>query len=175
MSQVYHIANARGIDKCRNESPEESSKFARLVGLSILKMSYSSTSFILPSLSFRHHSSISLPHGTRTMERNKGSAKDGPLTTNDWRLPFPTSGKLLLITDQLAASGEFLLHRALGVCLKHRVSSAMGTDEDEDKGKGKDGSGGCVLVSLTEDWEHWRAIGAKSVSPSSLPWLVLLR
>ena len=145
------------------------SRFARFLALSIPTMSYSSTSFMLPNLSFRHYTPISSPQGTRTMEGDEISAKDSPSANNDRRLPFPTSGQLLLITDQLAASGEFLLHRALGVCLKHRASSAMGTDEDEDKRKGMGGCGGCVLVTLTEDWEHWKSIGAKSVSLSSFP------
>jgi hypothetical protein len=66
---------------------------------------------------------------------------------------LPQTGQLLLITDHLAASAEFVLHRALHSCLRTRAladSDAANTVQR------------VVLVSLSRDLVHWRAIASKA-------------
>ncbi|KAI0644708.1 hypothetical protein C8Q79DRAFT_791633 [Trametes meyenii] len=58
-------------------------------------------------------------------------------------LPLP--GELLLITDELLAPADFLLHRHLAAHLKESKSSK------------------CVLVSVSEDIGRWKAVAQRSV------------
>jgi hypothetical protein len=67
-----------------------------------------------------------------------------PLTFGPNQSKLPPPGHVLLITDQLESSAEFLLHRALSLRLKHS--------------KG----GRCILVSTTQDYGHWKAVAARS-------------
>ena len=59
-------------------------------------------------------------------------------------LPLP--GEVLLVTDELLAPADFLLHRLLAGHLKESGDSTS------------------VLVSVSEDIERWKAIAAKSVA-----------
>lgn len=57
---------------------------------------------------------------------------------------LPPPGQLLLITDHLASPADFILHRTLSIHLKELKNERV------------------VLVSLTEGFDHWKAIAAKS-------------
>ena len=59
---------------------------------------------------------------------------------------LPSPGHLLLVTDELAAPADFLLHRSLGDYLKDNKNSR------------------CVLLSVSEGMTRWKTIAAKSVS-----------
>ncbi|KAH7911025.1 hypothetical protein BJ138DRAFT_1172790 [Hygrophoropsis aurantiaca] len=61
--------------------------------------------------------------------------------------PPPTllsSRKLILISDEVAAPGDFLLHRFLSTHLKEDKNSR------------------CIILSVSEEFERWKAIAAKS-------------
>lgn len=64
-------------------------------------------------------------------------------------LPLP--GEILLLTDELLAPADFLLHRHLATHLKESRGSR------------------CLLVSISEDIGRWKAIGSRSVSCPTSP------
>ncbi|KAH7928892.1 hypothetical protein BV22DRAFT_1030077 [Leucogyrophana mollusca] len=55
-----------------------------------------------------------------------------------------SSRKLILITDELAAPADFLLHRFLSTKIRENKTSR------------------CIVLSVSEDFERWKAIAAKS-------------
>jgi hypothetical protein len=63
-------------------------------------------------------------------------------------LPWP--GQLLLVTDELSSPAEFILHRALSSHLK---------DSKNNK---------CILISVSESLDRWKAVAMKSVCNSSM-------
>jgi hypothetical protein len=65
---------------------------------------------------------------------------------------LPSPGQFVLVTDELAAPADFLLHRSLGAHLKANKNSK------------------CVILSVSEDMCRWKAIAAKSVS-SEIAWI----
>lgn len=64
---------------------------------------------------------------------------------------MPTAGNLLLVTDHLDASADFLLIRAVTSVVK----STKGQNPTEIKK--------CIFVTLAREESHWRAILGKSV------------
>jgi hypothetical protein len=58
-----------------------------------------------------------------------------------------TSSGPLLITDQLASPGDFLLHQLLSEYVKNFPD------------------GKCVIISTSQDLTKWKAISSRSVSP----------
>lgn len=58
-----------------------------------------------------------------------------------------TSSGPLLITDQLASPGDFLLHQLLSEYVKNFPE------------------GKCVIISTSQDLTKWKAISSRSVSP----------
>lgn len=58
---------------------------------------------------------------------------------------LPSSEQFLLITDELAAPADFLLHRILGTHLKDAKRTKL------------------VVLSVSEGLARWKAISAKSV------------
>lgn len=62
-----------------------------------------------------------------------------------------TSGELLVVSDRLAAPGEFLLHALLASHLKDSRNSR------------------CIIVSYDEGFAHWKTVAARLVSsPTAL-------
>jgi hypothetical protein len=59
---------------------------------------------------------------------------------------LPSPEQFLLVTDELAAPADFLLHRILGTHLKDAKRSKI------------------VILSVSEGLARWKAIAAKSVS-----------
>lgn len=64
----------------------------------------------------------------------------------DFDLSF-SQGECVLLTSQLAAPGDFVLHRALAAQLKGRMNQEAR----------------CVVVSIAGDLARWKAVAAKSV------------
>ncbi|KAF8509591.1 hypothetical protein BU17DRAFT_56027 [Hysterangium stoloniferum] len=72
---------------------------------------------------------------------------------------------MLLITDHLAASAEFVLHRALHLGLRPWTPAARradGADEHPRRQQPQGRGAAVVLVSLARGLAHWRAIAARS-------------
>jgi len=65
------------------------------------------------------------------------------------------SGVFLLITDELAAPGDFFLHRTLASYLK------------------RNNNGRAIIVALSESATRWKALASKSVSFSNSPSLLV--
>ena len=64
----------------------------------------------------------------------------------------PIAGQLVLITDQLAAPADFLLHQILAAYIKAAAYDGASTRPK------------AVVVSVSEPLARWKAVAARSVS-----------
>jgi hypothetical protein len=75
-----------------------------------------------------------------------------PLIFGSDRSHLPPAGHVLLVTDQLASSAEFVLHRVLATALKAAKPAK------------------CILVSTMQNYIHWKAVAARSVGYAHGPY-----